>query len=222
MNCVVTGARSAFKGGYSNYPKKKTILQQYIIKKQILIPSSSSLTYEGLFSENFFSIQSKEDTLTNNIELSTTTLQNPLNPSKTEQWIGLLFKSKYDGEGIREPIDLSIAVDISGSMNSTIWNKKNSKKSRLDLAKEALFTLITKLKENDHIGITSFNTNSQVIQSMISAKDLVNNEQFTNSILSMKAKFGTNLYEGLKGASSLFSNEKFHSNNKNKRIIFYY
>ena len=105
-------------------------------------------------------------------------------------------------------------------MNSTIWNKKNSKKSRLDLAKEALFTLITKLKENDHIGITSFNTNSQVIQSMISAKDLVNNEQFTNSILSMKAKFGTNLYEGLKGASSLFSNEKFHSNNKNKRIIF--
>ena len=77
MNCVVTGARSAFKGGYSNYPKKKTILQQYIIKKQILIPSSSSLTYEGLFSENFFSIQSKEDTLTNNIELSTATLQNP-------------------------------------------------------------------------------------------------------------------------------------------------
>ena len=61
-------------------------------------------------------------------------------------------------------------------MNSTIWNKKNSKKSRLDLAGEALFTLITKLKENDHIGITSFNTNSQVIQSMISAKDLVNNE----------------------------------------------
>lgn len=45
MKCM-PGDRSAFKGGQiTNYS----------------IPSSSSLTYEGVFSENFFALQSKED-----------------------------------------------------------------------------------------------------------------------------------------------------------------
>ena len=112
MMCM-PGARSAFKGGYSSNSS---------------IASSSSLTYEGLFAENFFSLKSKEEKLANNIELSTACVTNPFD-NKKEHWIGVLLKSKYDGEGIKEPIDLSIAIDTSGSMSSII-ESKNSKEMK--------------------------------------------------------------------------------------------
>ena len=38
---------------------------------------------------------------------------------KKDSFFGLILKSKYDGIGKREPIDLSIALDISGSMFCT-------------------------------------------------------------------------------------------------------
>ena len=201
MMCM-PGARSAFKGGYSSNSS---------------IASSSSLTYEGLFAENFFSLKSKEEKLANNIELSTACVTNPFD-NKKEHWIGVLLKSKYDGEGIKEPIDLSIAIDTSGSMSSII-ESKNSKemKNRITLAKEAIFQLVKKLDEKDNIGFTSFDTTSKVLFPMTPAKDFLNNKSFTSTINSMQAEGGTTLYQGLLGASELFTK---NSSNKHKRIIF--
>ena len=46
---------------------------------------------------------------------------NPIS-KENEVWLGTLFKSKYDGKKINKLIDLSIAIDISGSMEGSRIN----------------------------------------------------------------------------------------------------
>lgn len=187
------GARSAFKGGFST---------------KYSIPPPSTLTYEGLFSENFFQINTKETKLTNNLEISLATITNPIT-QKDEQFLGLLMKSKYDGIGIRKPINLSIAVDISGSMHG----------SRLTYAKEAIKKLIQNLLNEDYIGITSFDDSSYVIVPFTSKKELDITK--TDAVIdSLSAIGGTNLFSGLKGAVSNLKTKINESSNQFNRIIF--
>ena len=63
------------------------------------------------------------------------------------------MKSKYDGKKINKLIDLSIAIDVSGSM----------KGSRINTAKQSLIQLIQKLNGDDNISILKFNHNSEPI-----------------------------------------------------------
>ena len=51
---------------------------------------------------------------------------------ENEVWLGTLLKLKYDGHKINKLIDLSIAIDISGSMEG----------SRINIAKESLIQLM--------------------------------------------------------------------------------
>ena len=51
---------------------------------------------------------------------------------ENEVWLGTLLKLKYDGHKINKLIDLSIAIDISGSVAG----------SRINIAKESLIQLM--------------------------------------------------------------------------------
>jgi len=77
--------------------------------------SSKTITYEGIFNEAFFKINSKEEKKTINMEISFVSIKNPIS-RENEVWLGTLLKSKYDGQKINKLIDLSIARDISDSM----------------------------------------------------------------------------------------------------------
>ena len=81
--------------------------------------SLSRISFEGIFNENYFEISSKESNLILNLEISKAKIKNPIT-SEIENFIGLMIKSKYDGENINESIDLSIALDNSSSMNNQI------------------------------------------------------------------------------------------------------
>jgi hypothetical protein len=131
---MVAQARSSYSSKYTKYTHN--------------IPSSTTLTYEGMINENFYKLKKKEPKLLSNFEISYASIMNPIT-QKREHFLGLLSKSKYDGVGKREPIDLSIALDISGSMFCT---EQNETKSRLDLAKEALIKLVSIMnEENDRL-----------------------------------------------------------------------
>ena len=192
-----TGARSAFKGGLakSNFTPS--------------IPPPSVLTYEGLFSENFFQITTKETKLANSLEISSASITNPIT-QKEEQFLGLLMKSKYDGIGIRKPINLSIAVDISGSMQFD---------SRITYAKEAIKKLVDNLLEEDYIGITSFDTSSSVVVPFTSKKELDTAEMHA-AISLLSTRGGTNLFAGLQGAVNNLKTKINESSNTFNRIIF--
>ena len=113
-----SGARNT--GGIGN--------DYYSIKKD-------AMTYDGIFSENYFQIESREFECVNSIEVSHAITKHPIS-QKIEKFIGVMCKSKYDGIGIKEQIDLSIAIDCSKSMdnryNSYSYHQKIS--TNLDFA----------------------------------------------------------------------------------------
>ena len=87
--CKMTARRGAL---LSNYTKQNI---QYNNPNKV--PSSTTLTYEGLFSESYFKINKIEKNHINNMEISSAHIINPLTKEK-ETWIGIQTKSKYDGE----------------------------------------------------------------------------------------------------------------------------
>ena len=120
----LVGARGAFRSNYSN--NYGSPYYDYIS-----IPSSTTVTYEGIFNSTFFKLNSKEEKKTLNMEISLASVINPIS-KENEVWLGTLLKSKYDGQKINKLIDLSIAIDISGSMSG----------SRINTAKKSLIQLI--------------------------------------------------------------------------------
>ena len=89
------------------------------------------IPYEGVINENYFKIQQKETDLSANLEIYKNITKNPFN-KKLEYFLGILTKSKYDGVGRKlDEIDISIALDISGSMNSRIEQKETFKELAL-------------------------------------------------------------------------------------------
>ena len=197
---MVAQARSSYSSKYTKYTHN--------------IPSSTTLTYEGMINENFYKLKKKETKLLSNFEISYASIMNPIT-QKREHFLGLLSKSKYDGVGLREPIDIGIVLDISGSMDCRM-NKKGE--SRLDIAKKSLITFINNLKEKDNISITAFNDECTKIISFSNAKKFLDNKKNIDKINNLESCGGTDIYKGL---MQVYENLKKNSKNKNEyqRII---
>ena len=165
----------------------------------------SYVTFNGFINENYFSINQQEKTLVHNLELS----------YKKDAFLGLILKSKYDGVGKREPIDLSIALDISGSMFCT---EEYETKTRLDLAKEALTKLVSIMDDsNDRMSLITFNEKTQKIFELSNKSEIQNNQ--LHKLTSIKAGGGTNLLEAGKAALDNLNLNKESSGNR-KRLVF--
>ena len=176
----------------------------------------AKVSFDGFINENYFQINSKEKNLLLNIEISHGISKNPIN-NKLETFIGLLLKSKYDGIGDRRPIDLSIALDISGSMSSI--DDSILKKSRINIAKDALKKLISIIDEkNDRISLVTFNDNLQKIFPLLNKNEIQNNIYMKN-IDSIKANGGTNLKCAINGAMENYNDNNIINENREKRII---
>ena len=187
-----SSAHGAFESLYTKCPN-------------IEVPSSSTLTYEGLFSENYFKIKEKEIKAFYNFEISNASILNPLT-KKREYYLGVLLKSKYDGIGLREPIDIGLSVDISGSMCC---------ENRLEYTKESIFKFFENLTENDNICINVFNNEDKLILPFQKKNNLIDLESLAKSV---EAGGGTDIYKGLNGIYNEL-NKYYDKGNKNKRII---
>ena len=137
----IGGARGAFR---SNCSSGNSFNSSYYPS----VPSAKTVTYEGIFNSTYFKLNSREEKQALNMEISLASVINPISKEK-EVWLGTLLKSKYDGKKINKLIDLSIAIDVSGSMSG----------SRIDTAKQSLIQLIQKLNDDDNIAISRFNYN---------------------------------------------------------------
>ena len=172
----------------------------------------AKVSFDRFINENYFLIQSQEKNLVQNLEISHAIVKNPLS-YQNDAYIGLLLKSKYDGIGNRQPIDMSIALDISGSMCSI---DGNDGKSRLTLAKESLKKLVTIMDTNyDRMSLITFNHNTEEIFGLLNKEEI--SSKFLNDIDSIKARGGTDLVLALKTAMNNFNFEE--QTTKEKRII---
>ena len=171
------------------------------------------ITYDGIINENYFQINERETNLINNLEISHCRIKNPIT-GEIEQFLGLLLKSKYDGTpGIREPIDICITLDISGSMSSHIGANQNDAKTRNDLSVEAIVKLTKQLNEDDGIAINTFDEISHNIVPFTLKKYLT--QKNIDDIRKIRPTGNENIYNALKGAMD----QLLESTKKHKRII---
>ena len=172
----------------------------------------AKVSFDGFVNENYFSIYSQEKNLIQNMEISHAITKNPITNQK-DVFISLIFKSKYDGIGNRQPIDMSIALDISGSMSSI--DGKDAK-SRLTLAKESLKKLVSIMDtEKDKMSLITFNHNTNKIFELLNKNEIQN--KFLNDIDTIKPNGGTDLVEALKAAMNNLNIENIEK--KEKRIV---
>ena len=163
----------------------------------------AKVSFDGFINENYFLINSKENNLIQNIEISHAITKSPIT-YQTDAFISLILKSKYDGIGNRKPIDMSIALDVSGSMSSI---DGNDKKSRITLAKESLKKLVSIMDPiNDKMSLVTFNHNSQKIFDMLNKNEI--ETKFLNDIDSIKENGGTDLVRALRAAMNNINMEK--------------
>ena len=172
----------------------------------------AKVSFDGFVNENYFLINSKENNLIQNIEISHAITKSPIT-YQTDAFISLILKSKYDGIGNRQPIDMSIALDVSGSMSSI---DGNDKKSRITLAKESLKKLVSIMDPtNDKMSLITFNHNSEKIFDMLNKNEI--KTKFINDIDYIKANGGTDLVGALRAAMDNINLENVEK--KEKRII---
>ena len=191
MMCAVGGARGAFRSDFS-YNQ---------------VPSATTITYGGIFNSTYFKLNSKEEKKNINMEISLASVINPISKEK-EVWLGTLLKSKYDGQKINKLIDLSIAIDISGSMSG----------SRINMAKKSLIQLIQKLNDDDNIAISKFNNNSEPIFKYQKVSELKKTD-YASEIEKLHANGGTDILKAFTGAYKLMTNNNGNQNQVRRMII---
>ena len=177
--------------------------------------SDAKVSFDGFINENYFLLDKREQNLVQNISITHAITKNPFNYRK-DAFIGLFLKSKYDGYGNRHPIDISIALDVSGSMGTI---DGNDGKSRIQLALESLTKLVGIMdQETDRISLTTFNHETQKIFGLLGRNEIEN--KFLNDLKSIKDGGGTDLVLALKGAmDNMDINEEDKNIKKDKRII---
>ena len=191
MNCAVGGARGAFRSDFS-YNQ---------------VPSATTITYGGIFNSTYFKLNSKEEKKSVGMEISLASVINPIS-KENEVWLGTLLKSKYDGQKINKLIDLSIAIDISGSMSG----------SRINMAKKSLIQLIQKLNDDDNIAISKFNNNSEPIFKYQKVSELKKTD-YASEIEKLHANGGTDILKAFEGAYNLMTTNDGNQNQVRRMII---
>ena len=191
----IGGARGAFRSDISNNYSYSNV------------PSSTTITYGGIFNSTFFKLNSKEEKKTINMEISLASVINPIS-KENEVWLGTLLKSKYDGKKINKLIDLSIAIDVSGSMSG----------SRINMAKKSLIQLIEKLNDEDNIAISKFNDKSEPIFKYQKVSELKKTD-YVPEIEKLNTEGGTDVLKAFQGAYNLMSYDNCNKNKIRRMII---
>ena len=178
---------------------------------------NAKVSFDGFINENYFLLERQEKNLVQNISFTHAITKNPITYKK-EAFIGLFLNSKYDGIGNRHPLDISIALDVSGSM-SIDDDDENNGKSRITLAKESLKKLISIMdQEKDRMSLITFNHETKKIFGLLDKNEI--ERKFLNDLDSINANGGTDLLEALKGAiNNMNENGENINIKKDKRII---
>ena len=219
MGMASGGARGALKSDYSkNYPNNysNNYSNDYsndysdIYSRRhfsVSVPSSTTITYEGILNSAYYRINKREEKKTINMEISLASVINPIS-KENEVWLGTFLKSKYDGQKIDKLIDLSIAIDISGSMSG----------SRINMAKKSLIQLIEKLNDEDNIAISKFNHESTPIFKYQKVSEL-KKTNYKEKIEELHATGGTDVLKAFYGAYNLMSVVNCNKNKIRRMII---
>ena len=102
----------------------------------------------------------------------------------------------------REPVNIIMVADVSGSMSS-ICDNKNSTESmnftRLDLVRHTMNTIVESLTPYDNLGIIKFDSVARRLTNLIPVTP-ENKSTFSGRIFNLEANGGTNIWDALRVA----------------------
>jgi Ca-activated chloride channel family protein len=142
------------------------------------LPLPTDITYEGLFYEYYFDTgQTKSCNKLFCPSYSYAVTRDPFS-HKTEYYLSVGLNSGMEERDFeRKKLNLVIVLDISGSMSSPFnqyyydqlgnqvelgWLERN--KQKMEVAKDALVTVLDQLNSDDHFGIVLFNERARLLQ----------------------------------------------------------
>ena len=109
------------------------------------------------------------------------------------------------------PCDIVLVIDVSGSMSAAAPTPGEGGESTglsvLDLVRHAANTIIETLDDNDRLGIVTFGSKSQIIQSLIPMTK-GNKDVARDKVKSMRSTDATNLWHGILDGFKVFKAAK--------------
>jgi len=172
--------------------------------KAKITPKLSSLSCNSLFSKYTFDIlQNSTESL---VDLSLQIHQS-LNPftNSLEKYLSLALLGSEDGKNHREPLNLMIVLDVSGSMNDYLF-RKNRNKNKLELAKSCVKNIYHKLQDDERLGVVAFNDKPSMVLELQSKKN-IKEEKFFKCLDKLKADNGTSIEAGYKPAIKMLQKQ---------------
>jgi hypothetical protein len=119
-----------------------------------------------MINENYFSVGERAKELLEIHNGSAVSNCDLYDMDNRNYFISLFLKSSTDGQVRTRPLNLVIALDVSGSMEGPLkhsMGSHNAENSRTALAKKAILMLIEKLKPNDVFSLVIFHTAARTI-----------------------------------------------------------
>ncbi|TKC98908.1 vWA domain-containing protein [Polyangium fumosum] len=116
---------------------------------------------------------------------------------KRRLYVQLGMSSSMTAEAFqRDPLNLAVVLDVSGSMSAT----DATEKSRLEWAKDALVQTIHELDEADMLSIVLFDTNSEILVRPAPVRD---KQVLIAKVKALQTRGSTNLEAGLRDGFKL-------------------
>lgn len=200
--------------------------------KNNYFPQYSSLTYEGLFYDYYFDTGKQETT--DKLFSPSYTYAVSADPvsGESEYYLSVGLTSGMKEEDFkRKKLNLTIVLDISGSMsspfNSYYYDKTPSEseladkdKNKLQVASESIVNLIGHLNDDDRFGMVLFDGAAYLAKplNLVGKTDM---EAIKNHVLELTPQGSTNFEAGYKMGTSLYDAiEDYDPDEYENRIIF--
>ncbi len=156
------------------------------IVKDGYVPAAESFVMEGFLAEFPLSLPFTTCTEAICIRPGIT-----VNQDASKMWVQLAMGSNITPATFkRAPLNLSLVLDISGSMSANDGTEKN----RLEWAKEAIGRAIDALNSDDYVSVVIFDTNSEVL---MPASQVSDKAKIMEKVKALNPRGSTNLHAGL-------------------------
>eukprot|EP01130_Rhizamoeba_saxonica_P010724 TRINITY_DN441_c0_g1_i3.p1 TRINITY_DN441_c0_g1~~TRINITY_DN441_c0_g1_i3.p1 ORF type:complete len:526 (-),score=132.58 TRINITY_DN441_c0_g1_i3:189-1766(-) len=212
-----TGGKAPRKCAAQKYASNMALLNQGVPERVVNVVEYD-IDYMKSFYEHYF-YTGGTDELFDPVTMVATTVH-PLN-EEVEHYVGFSFNSKCDGLGIdeygRPALDLVLALDISGSMNSP-FPGDNISKSKIQVAKECILSFLSQIRDNDQFSLIVFNKTPSVIQPLQKWSDIDKDGLYTK-IQGLRAGGGTTITNTMDMATSFYG--QITDEERSRRIFFF-
>ena len=199
-----------------------------LIKNNIM-PTLNNIDCNALLNQYWFDIKMKTISTNNKsnmiypIYCDYISSQND-NNNDDEYWLMLdLNYNILPKQSIRNPLNIVIALDISGSMcyhfNGGISFGKNSDDNKMKTANKTIVKLLKSLNNTDRFGLITYNNIGVTVQTLQFIKD-IDIEKLEKIIMNITENGGTNFENGYLKAIQLFESMNNTENQYENRIFF--